>query len=154
VLGVATTSSEVFLAVMEGTMVLDMEPAKLPAPDPAAGLPAVSGFLTEFGHALAALVPTRIALLLPESNYQATYGELAPRGAAEALVMIAAERAAVPVDRIPRATIRSKFNLAGGRPFDQSLADVPVDRVGPYWIPGRRQAAVAAFSLGVKPRKK
>lgn len=147
VLGVSTSTSTVFLAVVEEDKVLDIEPMKLAAPAAAGGLPAVTGFLTAFGHALATIHPGRIGVLLPESNYRAPYSELAPRAAAEALVLVAGHQATIPVESLPRPTLRKKLGFPMAGPLDSYMDQFPLSRVGPHWRAGRWQAAAAAYAL-------
>jgi hypothetical protein len=147
ILGISTTTSTVFLAVVEDGNVIEIEPMKLAAPAPAGGLPAVGGFLTAFGHALAMIRPARVGLLLPESNYRAPYSELAPRAAAEALVLIAGQQANIPVERLPRPTLRSKLNFPMAGSLDTYVNQFPLKRVGPHWNEGRWHAAAAAYAI-------
>lgn len=56
--------------------------------------------LAELGRVLSALKPDMVTILLPETTYKATHGEIAPRAALETLVRLAAVRADIEVEML------------------------------------------------------
>ena len=89
-----------------------------------------------------------VVLLPPEQSprFKFTYAQLAPRVALETVIRLACVRAKIPVDVIPRPTVRSQLGL----PLSGELASHVSVRIsegsGPYWSAGRNIAALAALA--------
>jgi hypothetical protein len=99
-----------------------------------------------------------VVLLLPEqSRFKRTYSEIAPRVALETLVRLAAVRAGVDIEVLPRTTVRSRLKLPrSGDLASHVPTKVPV-AVGRYWTAGRDIASLAAPSrrpLTVRRRRR
>jgi hypothetical protein len=68
--------------------------------------------LNEIKRALGQLQPDRIVLLMPEQGrHKRTYQELAPRVALETLVRVAAVQERIPIEVLPRPTVRSRLGI-------------------------------------------
>lgn len=102
--------------------------------------------LDEIGRALAQVKPELVVLLLPEqSRFKWTYTQIAQRVALETLVRLASVRADIPIEVLPRATVRSRLDLPRTGDLASHVAS-RIARAGPYWADGRNVAALAALA--------
>jgi hypothetical protein len=103
--------------------------------------------LAEIGRALNQTKPDLVVLLMPEhSRFKKTYQELAPRVTLETLVRLAAVRAGIPIEVLPRPTVRARLKLdQEGDLASQVPRKVPAP-VGKHWKKGRDVAALAALA--------
>lgn len=101
----------------------------------------LKGFMDDFGRVLADMRPDAVHIIQPETIYEATYGEFAPKAALETLIRLACLDAGVKVELVHRATVRAAL---GGGKLDELIA-ARIERVGKYWNAGRKYAAAAAL---------
>lgn len=103
--------------------------------------------LAELGRGLAQIKPDLVVLLMPEqSRFKKTYHEIAPRVALETLVRLAAVRAEIPIEVLPRATVRARLKLPRNGDLASHVADRIPEPVGRHWTIGRDVAALAALA--------
>jgi hypothetical protein len=103
--------------------------------------------LGELGRALAQIKPELVVLLMPEqSRFKRTYQEIAPRVALETLVRLAAVRAEIPVEVLPRPTVRARLKLPRKGDLASHVSDRLPESVGKHWTAGRDVAALAALA--------
>ena len=104
--------------------------------------------LEEIKRALAQLRPDRMALLLPEQGrHKRTYPELAPRVTLETLVRIAAVQQGVPIELLPRPTLRATLGLPRKGELSSHVDAAISGSVGLYWTAGRDVAGLAALAM-------
>lgn len=142
-LGVECKKQEVFLALAEDGSLLDEEPQRLQVPAIHEQTARLHRFLDDFGRVLAERKPDAVHILQPETIYEATYAELAPKAALETLIRLASSDAAVDVELVHRATVRSAL---GGKGKLDDLIAAKIKPVGKYWNAGRKYAAAAALT--------
>jgi hypothetical protein len=107
--------------------------------------------LNEIKRALGQLQPDRIVLLMPEQGrHKRTYQELAPRVALETLVRVAAVQERIPIEVLPRPTVRSRLGIPRAGELASHVATVVTEPVGRYWTAGRDVAALAALAGDTK----
>jgi hypothetical protein len=148
ILGVSTSKTHVYLAAVQDGNPLDFDPSRLDSPSLAAGTGSPARFLREIEDAMATCAPARIAILLPDPMYQASYDVIAPRASAEALLDLVADRLRIEAERVHPASLRSVFGLGRTGNVSALLAGVPeLVRHGMYWGEGRRDAAAVAIAL-------
>jgi hypothetical protein len=104
--------------------------------------------LEEVGRALAQIRPGLVVLLPPEqgTRFKRTYGQIAPRVALETVVRLAAVRAEIPIEVMPRATVRSRLGIPRSGELASHVPQRLPHPVGPYWAAGRDVAALAALA--------
>src|SRR5581483_247232 len=78
-LGVWAKKQEVYLALAEDKVVLDINPQRIEAASIMEANERLGGFLTSFRHAMNELAPDEVRILQPEQMYEAPYSEFAPR---------------------------------------------------------------------------
>lgn len=144
-LGVWAKKHEVYLAVVEAGLLVDVDPQRIEAPSILEENERLIGFLTSIRHAVDELAPDAVRILQPEQIYQASYSEFAPKITLEALVRLACVQAGVSVEVLHRASARPRAGLPKGGTLDDVI-DVNVVPVGKYWNAGRKYAAVAALA--------
>ena len=144
-LGIWAKKQEVYLAVAEDGVVVEVEPQRIEAPSVMEENERLDGFLTSIRHAIDEVSPDAVRILQPEQVYEASYSEFAPRITLEALVRLACVQAGVPVEVLHRMTPRSRTGLPRRGSLDD-LISANVDPVGKYWNAGRKYAAVAALA--------
>lgn len=142
-LGIWAKKDEVYLAVADDGVLVDVEPQRVEVPSIMDENERLDGFLTSIRHAVDELKPDAVRILQPEQIYQASYGEFAPKITLEALVRLACLQVGVPVEVLHRATARARTGLQG--PLDAAI-EANLDRSGKYWSTGRKYAAVAALA--------
>jgi len=144
-LGIWAKKEEVYLAVAEDGVLVDVDPQRVEAPSIMDEHERLDGFLASIRDAVADLTPDAVRILQPEQVYQAGYSEFAPRITLEALVRLACVQAGVPVEVLHRATARSRMGLPRGGSLDAAI-DANLESVGRYWNAGRKYAAIAALA--------
>lgn len=104
--------------------------------------------LEEIGRALSQIKPDAVVLLLPEQTprFKHTYTQLAPRVTLETLFRLAAVRAGIPIDLMPRPTLRSTLGLPQAGDLASHTGERLATHVGPYWNAGRSIAGLAALA--------
>lgn len=101
--------------------------------------------LDELGRTLSELHPDHVVVLMPEqSRFKKTYTEIAPRVALETLLRIAAVRAGISVDVMPRPTVRARLKLPRTGELASHVSAVFDKPTGKHWTAGRDVAALAA----------
>lgn len=146
-LGISCTPNEVLLSMCVDGELVDDEPQKLAPPANLEAGPALWESIDEVARALKALGPDRVGLLLPEANYKATHGKLAPRIVLETLVRLAAAKLGIPTQLLSRPTVRSALGLPRKKGLFHHVDAVFDEPVGQYWTSGRGEAALAAKTL-------
>lgn len=147
VLGVHCSATHAFLAVADGGVAVAAPPYRL---EPAVSTDeehALWETLDTFAQAIDEVAPDRIHLLLPESgeNTKQTHSRWRSRIEMETLLRLAAARRDLPLDRLARATVRSRLGLPARGQFDV-VVRAAIQEVGPYWAAGRANAAAAALA--------
>lgn len=142
VLGIECKKQEVYLALAYDGRLLDDEPQRLDVPAVHEETQRLRAFLGDFGRLLAEVGPDEVRILQPETNYEATYAQLAPKAALETLIRLACVEADIPASLVHRATLRSR--LGGTGKLDERIA-AQIEPVGKYWNVGRKYAAAAAL---------
>jgi hypothetical protein len=99
------------------------------------------------GRALDEIRPVRVGLVLPEGTYRAAYESLVPRLELETLVQLAAVNASIPLQRLPRPTIRSRLGLPRSGSLESHLELALGDQTGSYWSMGRGLAALGGVAV-------
>lgn len=153
VLGISCASDEAFLCVVDVdndgvTEAVLVGPQKLAPVTGGDRGDATVRSLEQWESTVRLIKPDVVALLLPEGGQQARrlHSQWAPRCEAETLAILAAGRLKVPVEVLPRATVRSRLGVKGK--LDDEVRQVPA--VGKYWaarglafLAGRATAANA-----------
>jgi hypothetical protein len=142
-LGVECKKQEVYLAVAEDGELLDEGPQRLQVPAIHEQTARLRSFLDDFGRVLAEGKPDAVNILQPETIYEATYAEFAPKATLETLIRLACVDAGVDSELVHRATVRSGL---GGRGKLDDLIGAKIKPVGKYWNAGRKYAAAAAMT--------
>jgi hypothetical protein len=148
VLGVTCSTGKAFLSVVEGGSVVDAPVQRVEVASLLESSAELDSTLEEIGRAFARLKPDHVVLLLPEQSprHKRTYQEVAPRVALETLVRLAAVRAGIPIDVMPRATVRSRLGLPRKGELSSHVSAKLSKPVGKYWSAGRDVAALAALA--------
>ena len=108
--------------------------------------------LEEISRALAHIEPDLVVLLMPEqSRFSRPHSEVAARVALETLVRLAAASAEIPVEILPRPTVRARLKLPKKGDLASHVEEVYTEPVGRYWGAGRNVAALAARAGEVGP---
>jgi len=103
--------------------------------------------LSELGRVYAQFKPDLVVLLMPEqSRFKKTYQEIAPRIALETLVRLAAVRAEIPIEVLPRPTVRARLKLPRKGDLASHVSERISQPVGRHWTAGRDVAALAALA--------
>ncbi len=143
VLGINCTSRAIFFAIDDDSQIVDGLTERL---QPPTGL--------EAGEALLELVESvrrvvrevradRLALLLPEETWTASYSEHLDRAKLDILIRLAAAQERVLIEVLARPTLRARLELPRSGTLDSHVARVYAP-VGRYWSAGRGLAALAA----------
>jgi hypothetical protein len=140
-LGVECKKAEIYLALVEDGEVVDADPQRLEVAAVHEQTARLKGFIDDFGRVLVELEPNAVHIIQPETIYEATYSELAPKAALETLIRVACFEANVNVELVHRASVRSAL---GGGKLDDLIA-AKIEPVGKYWNAGRKYAAAAAI---------
>jgi hypothetical protein len=147
VLGVQCTAKAAFLSVAEDGALIDRGPARLEPTESADEDRALWETLSSFGTVLDEIAPDHIRLLRPGTGDRAkqTHAALAPRVELETLLRMAAAKRDLPVERIARATVRTRLGVPLKGDFEPAVRPV-VPEQGPYWTAGRLAASAAALA--------
>ena len=71
---------------------------------------------------------------------------IAPRAALETLVRLAAVRAGIPIEVLPRPTVRARLGLPRSGDLGSHVEARIPEPVGRYWNAGRNVAGLAALA--------
>jgi hypothetical protein len=146
VLGVTCSNRSALFSVVDSGKVIDSPVDRIEVASLHEASEELQATLEEIGRAVAQIRPQRVVLLLPEqSRFKVTYGQVAPRVALETLVRLACVRAGIPVEVLPRASVRSRLGLPRSGDLSSHVPGT-IARSGPYWGQGRDVAALAALS--------
>jgi hypothetical protein len=141
ILGVESKKQEIYLALVEDGRVVAEGPQRLEVAAVHEQTARLKGFMDDFKRVLAEMKPDAVHIIQPETIYEATYTELAPKAALETLIRLACLDASVNVEFVHRASVRSAL---GGGKLDDLIA-AKIEPVGKYWNAGRKYAAAAAM---------
>jgi hypothetical protein len=148
VLGVTCSTGTALLSVVEDGEVVDATVQRVQVASLLEASAELESMLDEIGRALAQTKPDLVVLLLPEQSprHKRTYQEIAPRAALETLVRLASVRAGIPIDVLPRATVRARLSLPRTGELSSHVSEKISAPVGKYWSAGRDVAALAALA--------
>ena len=141
ILGVECKKQEIYLALVEDGEVVAADPQRLEVAAVHEQTARLRGFMNDFRRVLDEMRPDAVHIIQPETIYEATYGELAPKATLETLIRLACFEAEVTVELVHRASVRA--GLGGGKLDD--LIAARIEPVGKYWNAGRKYAAAAAM---------
>lgn len=149
-LGAHCAGSLAYLSVVEDGQVVLIGPQRVA---PAASVDSDAALwetLDSFRAALREVAPSAAAILLPGTGAQArqTHSALSPRIELETLLRLACVKEDVPIDRLPRATVRSRLGAARSGSFETVVGPL-ISPVGGFWNAGRLCAAAAALAVEV-----
>ena len=142
-IGIECKKQEVYLAVAMDGKLLEQEPQRLQVSAIHDQTARLRSFLDDVGRVLAEVKPDAVHILQPETIYEATYAEFAPKAALETLIRLACLDAGVEVELVHRASVRS--GLGGKGKLDDLIA-AKITPVGKYWNAGRKYAAAVALT--------
>ena len=143
--GVTCSTGTALLSVVEDGKVVDEPVQRVDVASLLEASAELESTLDELGRAFAQIKPDLVVLLLPE-QYKGTYHEIAPRAALETLVRLASVRAGIPIDVLPRATVRARLALPKKGKLALHVSERFAVPVGKYWSAGRDVAALAALA--------
>lgn len=145
-LGVECRKDRVLLAVARDGALVDGYAERLDTPSMMEQAERLQGILDAAMRVLAEVRPDVIRILMPEQTYSASYARIAPRVAVETLICLAAYKTSVRVERLARATARSRLGMPRTGRFQDHIAVAVGAPVGKYWNDGRSFAAAAALA--------
>jgi hypothetical protein len=146
VLGVWCKKDAIMLAIADDGELVDDPHQRLQAPALLERSERLRAILDDVKRVLAEVEPDEVRVLMPETRYEASYVQMAPRVTLETLVRIAALDAGAPVEMLNRATARARLDMPKKGPFDGHIPAVISVPVGNYWTAGRNLAAAAALA--------
>jgi hypothetical protein len=148
VLGVTCSNTVALLTAVEYGQVVASPVYRIEVASLSEASAELEATLEEIGRALSQIKPERIVLLLPEQTprFKYTYTQLAPRVTLETLFRLAAVRAELPIDLMPRPTLRSTLGLPQTGDLASHTTELLDQSVGPYWNAGRNIAGLAALA--------
>lgn len=147
VLGVTCSTKTAFLSVVDGDMVVVAPVDRLDVASLHEASAELLATLDDVSRALAQIKPDLVVLLLPEqSRFKRPYAEVAARASLETLVRLACAKANVPVEVMPRPTVRARLELPKKGELASHVAEVVPAPVGKHWTAGRDVAALAALA--------
>jgi hypothetical protein len=142
-LGVNVASNVAYIALADGTVVLDTDPPQLDLPGGMDAANRLAEFSSEVLRVFEQLDVTRIRILDAESLYRGTYQSLLPRITIETVILVAAAKR--DGQRMSRAKCRSLLNLPKQGTLS-SLVDQVTPSAGSAWRNKRDLAALAALA--------
>lgn len=146
VMGISCKGDKAYVAICEGRRVIGGFTDRLSMPAPLEAGDRLLSFIEDVKNELERVRPTRIVILLPESNEPgAPHSRHMPRIMTETLIRVAAAEGGVPVSLLSRATVRSRLGLRGS--LSEHLDCIEAE--GRYWTTGRGLAALAAVAEAV-----
>ena len=136
------------LALAEGGIIIDAAPLRLDVATQYESTKELEATLAEATRALASLRPDRVSVLQPEHNprFKRTYGEWMPRVALETVIRLACLERKIPVELVPRPTVRARLGLDRAGDLASQVPAVVAEPIGKYWSAGRDIAALAALA--------
>lgn len=143
VLGVNGSGATLWLALFGHDGPEDTEPYSLQLGDGSEGGLALTDLKAEARHVLTRLKPDLVVVLDPESNGVFKWKNTLLRVSAETMLVLAADATKIPVERVTRASVRSKLSLGRSGSLASHAKEAYPDRVGSHWA-GKRDVAVLA----------
>lgn len=142
-LGVNVKSDVAYLAVAEGSSILDLDPGQLRLPAGVEESQRLTVFQEEVRRLLESLSIARVCVLAPEVIYSADYKTFLPRITIETLILAAAVHRYG--ERMSRARCRSLLGLPRGGTLVSHVGSI-TPQVGKMWKDKRDLAALAALA--------
>lgn len=143
-------TQQTYLALVVDGVVVKAEPSLLGTPDLTAESKGIEAFKTDFRQVLEEHAVTKVAFMLPDMTYQASYKDLGPRGASESLIRLAAEAVGASYERLARPRVRTRLGIPKKGSLTAKLVADVVTPVGQHWGEGRYLAALAALAAEAK----
>jgi hypothetical protein len=147
VAGVTCSTKTALFSLVESGQVVDAPVERVEVGSLHEASEELEATLAEFGRTLAQMKPDLVVLLMPEqSRFKRTYQEIAPRVTLETLVRLAAVRAEIPIEVLPRPTVRARLKLSRKGDLASHVSERIPNPVGKHWTAGRDVAALAALA--------
>jgi hypothetical protein len=147
VVGVTCSTKSALFSLVENGEVVDTPVERVEVGSLHEASQELEATLAETGRTFAQLKPDLVVLLMPEqSRFRRTYQEIAPRVTLETLVRLAAVRAEIPIEVLPRPTVRARLKISRKGDLASHVSERIPDPVGKHWTAGRDVAALAALA--------